>query len=169
MAPHPSSLSKFASGSGDGVVKTWDLTSREEVWQAKAHDNVVKGLAWVDDHILTCGMDGAKLFGDQSKNNTAPTATWLGTFTSLSKHRTKSSFAAATTDSIKVFDLERSAAPEVLRWSAASHDTILNVCFNPVETSVLGSTATDRSICLYDLRTSSALTKVSNNSFAYAY
>ncbi len=160
MCHSPSSLSKFASASGDGVVKTWELESREEVWQTKAHDNIVKGLAWVDNHILTCGMDGAKLFTDQSNSTAAPTATWLGAFTSLSKHRSQNSFAASTSDSVKVYDIERSAAPEVLRWSAASADTITHVCFNPVETSILASAATDRSICLYDLRTSSALSKV---------
>ncbi|KAK5004344.1 Protein sof1, partial [Cryomyces antarcticus] len=32
MAKDPTSLERFASGSGDGVVKVWDLTNREEVW-----------------------------------------------------------------------------------------------------------------------------------------
>ncbi len=160
IATHPASLSKFASASGDGVVKTWELESREEVWQTKAHDNMVKGLAWVDDHILTCGTDGAKLFVDQSKSGVAPAATWLGSFTSLSKHRSRNSFAASTSESIHVYDIERSAAPDVLRWNVASADTVTHICFNPVETSILASAATDRSVSLYDLRTSSALTKV---------
>ncbi|KMU71819.1 SOF1 protein [Coccidioides immitis RMSCC 3703] len=42
LAKDPSSLERFASGSGDGVVKVWDLTSREEIWQAQAHENIVK-------------------------------------------------------------------------------------------------------------------------------
>jgi WD repeat and SOF domain-containing protein 1 len=43
MAKDPSSLQRFASGSGDGVVKIWDLTSREEIWNTGAHENIVKG------------------------------------------------------------------------------------------------------------------------------
>ncbi len=146
ISQSPSSLSRFASASGDGVVKTWELESREEVWQTKAQDNMVKGLAWVEEHILTCGTDGAKLFTDQSKNASVPTASWLGAFTSLSKHRSRNSFAASTSDSINIYDIERTNAPEVLRWNAASADTINHVCFNPIETSILASAATDRSI-----------------------
>ncbi|KAH0496337.1 hypothetical protein TgHK011_003705 [Trichoderma gracile] len=44
IAKDPNSLERFSSGSGDGVVKVWDLASREEVWQASAHENIVKGL-----------------------------------------------------------------------------------------------------------------------------
>ena len=43
MAKDPTSLKRFASGSGDGIVKVWDLTSREETWNTGAHENIVKG------------------------------------------------------------------------------------------------------------------------------
>jgi len=55
--------------------------------------------------------------------------------------------------------LERyTAPPEVLKWPTAT-DTITTVQFNQVETSILASCATDRSIVLYDLRTSMPLAK----------
>ncbi|KAG7004309.1 protein SOF1 [Physcia stellaris] len=38
MAKDPQSLERFASGSGDGVVKVWDLTSREEIFNTQAHE-----------------------------------------------------------------------------------------------------------------------------------
>ena len=54
----PNSLERFASGSGDGVVKVWDFTSREEKWQAQAHQNMVKGMCWTrDKRLITCGAD----------------------------------------------------------------------------------------------------------------
>ena len=54
----PSSLERLASGSGDGVVKVWDLTSQDEVWQAKAHENMVKGLCWSrEQKLLSCASD----------------------------------------------------------------------------------------------------------------
>lgn len=36
MCKNPSSLSMMASGSGDGVVKVWSLTSRDETWRTSA-------------------------------------------------------------------------------------------------------------------------------------
>lgn len=73
---------------------------------------------------------------------------------------------------VSIYDLSRpSNAPlQTLHWPT-SVDTITNVAFNQVETSILASTATDRSIVLYDLRTSSPLSKttlaLASNSIAW--
>jgi WD repeat and SOF domain-containing protein 1 len=76
----------------------------------------------------------------------------------LSHHRSKNSFAAAS-DVISIYDLERhTAAPEVLKWPTAI-DSINDVAFNHVETSVMASCSSDRSIVIYDLRTSTPVTK----------
>ncbi|RDL41259.1 WD40 repeat-like protein [Venustampulla echinocandica] len=163
MAKDPNNLQIFASGSGDGVVKVWDLTSREEIWNANAHENIVKGMSWTrDKKLLTCASDRTiKLFDPyNTSSGKAPTATWLGTnaFTSLSHHRSKNAFAASS-GVISIYDLEKTnAPPDVLKWPTAT-DTITAVSFNQVETSILASTATDRSIILYDLRTSMPLAK----------
>ena len=58
MAKDPSSLERFGSGSGDGVIKVWDLVSREEVWATRGHENIVKGLCWTPDRkLLSCATD----------------------------------------------------------------------------------------------------------------
>lgn len=163
MAKDPNSLQRFASGSGDGIIKVWDLTSREEIWDANAHENIVKGMCWTKDKkLLTCASDRSiKLFDPyNTPSGTTPTATWLGTnaFTSLSHHRVNNSFAASS-GVISIYDLERhTALPEVLKWPTST-DTITAVSFNQTETSILASAATDRSIVLYDLRTSMPLAK----------
>ncbi|EJP68197.1 U3 small nucleolar RNA associated protein [Beauveria bassiana ARSEF 2860] len=163
IAKDPNSLERFASGSGDGVVKVWDLPSREEAWHTTAHDNIVKGMAWTrDQKLLTCGSDRTvKLFDPyHTPSESAPISSWMGTgaFTSLSHHRARAAFAAASSE-ISIYDLERhTAAPEVLRWPT-SNDTVTDVAFNQVETSILASCATDRSIVLYDLRTATAVAK----------
>jgi WD repeat and SOF domain-containing protein 1 len=163
MAKDPNSLQRFASGSGDGVVKVWDLTSRDEIWHATAHDNIVKGMTWTKDQkLLTCAADRSiKLFDPyNTPSGSAPLATWLGTnaFTSVSHHRSKNAFAAASSV-VSIYDLERfTAPPEVLKWPT-SCDTITAVQFNQIETSILASCATDRSIVFYDLRTSMPLAK----------
>jgi WD repeat and SOF domain-containing protein 1 len=179
MAKDPNSLEHFASGSGDGIVKVWDLVTREEIWNAQAHENIVKGMAWTrDKKLLTCASDrtiklfdpynrsqealarGARLEANETSFRGAPLATWHGgnAFTSISHHRSLNSFAVSS-GVISIYDMEKfNSEPEVLRWQGSS-DTITNVAFNQIETSILASAATDRSIVLYDLRTSMPLVK----------
>lgn len=165
MAKDPGNLQRFASGSGDGVVKIWDLTSREEVWQTKAHTHIVKGMCWTPDRkLLSCGADKTvKIFDPyNTEANSSPVAAYLGTsaFTALSHHRNQPAVAASSTN-IAIYDLSRpsSVPSQTLQWPTSA-DTITSVAFNQSETSVLASTALDRAVVLYDLRTSSPLSKV---------
>ena len=164
MAKDPNSLERFASGSGDGVVKVWDLTTRDEVWNTQAHENIVKGLCWtLDQKLLSCASDKSiKLFDPyHSTPESPPLATYLGhsPFTGVSHHRSMPSFAASSS-LISIYDLARptSTPSQTLRWPT-SVDSITSVAFNQTETSILGSTAMDRSIIMYDLRTSSPVAK----------
>ncbi|OCL01481.1 U3 small nucleolar RNA associated protein [Glonium stellatum] len=162
FAKDPESLEHFASGSGDGVVKVWDLPSQEEIWHGQAHENIVKGMCWTrDKRLLTCGSDKTiKLFDPyNTPAGSAPTATWLGqsAFTGITHHRSLPSFAASSS-SIFIYDVSRSSTTptQTLGWPT-SVETITAVSFNQTETSILASTATDRAVILYDLRTSSPL------------
>lgn len=164
MAKDPLSLQRFATGSGDGVVKVWELTSREEIWNAQAHEGIVKGMCWTQDQkLLTCASDKTiKLFSPyDTPSQSPPLATYLGTtaYTSLSHHRSLPHFAASSSV-ISVYDLTRTSSTplQTLHWPTST-DTITTVSFNQTETSLLASTATDRSLVLYDLRTQSPLTK----------
>lgn len=163
LAKDPNSLERFASGSGDGVVKVWDLTNRSEVWNGSCHENMVKSLAWTrDQKLLTCAADKTvKLYSPyDTPNDSDPISSWLGNhaFTSLSHHRSRNAFAAASSV-ISIYDLERhTAAPEVLQWPNST-DTITHVAFNQVETSILASAALDRGLVFYDLRTTTPVAK----------
>jgi len=165
MARDPGSLQRFASGSGDGVIKVWDLTSREETWQMRAHDNIVKGVCWTPDRkLLSCAADKTIKLWDpyNSEKKSPPLTTYLGqgAFTDISHHRDHPSFAASSS-SISIYDLSRPASgpSQVLQWPTST-DTVTAVAFNQTETSILASAALDRAIVLYDLRTSSPLSKV---------
>ena len=119
--------------------------------------NIVKGLTFTNDRkLLSCATDGIKLWDPyNTPSDTTPLATWQegGPYTSLSFHRTGNVFAASSgAGCIRVWDLEHSTAPQTIQWPSFT-DTITDVCFNQVETSVIGSVATDRSIILFDLRT----------------
>ncbi|KAL8799135.1 MAG: hypothetical protein Q9182_006110 [Xanthomendoza sp. 2 TL-2023] len=165
MAKDPESLERFASGSGDGVVKVWDLTSRDEIWNTQAHENIVKGMCWTRDRkLLTCAADKTiKLFDpyNTSSSSAPPLSTYLGAtaYTSISHHRSQTTFAASSSV-ISIYDLARTASTplQTLHWPTST-DTITNIAFNPTESSILASAATDRSLILYDLRTSSPLAK----------
>ncbi|KAE8410388.1 WD40-repeat-containing domain protein [Aspergillus pseudocaelatus] len=166
MAKDPGSLERFASGSGDGVVKVWDLTTQGEVWNTEAHENIVKDVCWTPDRkLLSCAADKTvKLFDPyNSSSDSPPLATYLGqgAFTSLSHHRHLPSFAASSSSQIQIYDLSRpsSTASQTLNWPT-SIDTITSIAFNQTETSILASTGIDRSIIMYDLRTSSPLHKL---------
>ncbi|CAF9920714.1 rRNA-processing protein sof1 [Imshaugia aleurites] len=176
MAKDPERLDVFASGSGDGVVKTWDLTSREETFKADGHEGIVKGLCWTKDQkLLSCASDKTiKLFDPaNATSGSVPLATYLGNtaFTGVSHHRSLPNFAASSSV-ISIYDLSRSSSTpqQTLNWPNST-DIINALSWNQVETSVLASCATDRSVVLYDLRTSSPLSKVSlglaSNSIAW--
>ncbi|KAL2855089.1 WD40-repeat-containing domain protein [Aspergillus pseudodeflectus] len=165
MAKDPGSLERFASGSGDGVVKVWDLTTRGEVWNTTAHENIVKSVCWTPDRkLLSCAADKTiKLFEPYNSSSEAPPLTTYlgqGSFNSLTHHRNQPYFAASSSQ-ISIYDLSRpsSTPSQTLHWPT-SVDTITSVAFNQTETSVLASTALDRSIILYDLRTSSPLSRL---------
>ena len=162
LAKDPNALDRFASGSGDGVVKVWDLPSRYEVWQAKAHDNLIKGICWTNDQkLLSCGSDKTVNLFDpyNTPSNSAPVASWLGqnAYTSITRHRTEPVFAVSSSV-ISIYDINRpsSTPSQTLSWPT-SIDTITALALNQTETSILASTATDRSLVLYDLRTASPL------------
>ena len=164
MAKDPERLETFTSGSGDGVVKVWNLTSREQIWDTTAHEGIVKGLCFTRDRkLLSCASDRSIKLWDpyNTPSESAPLATWLGStaFTNVSHHRSLPNFAASSSV-ISIYDLSRtSTIPlQTLQWPTST-DTINALSFNQIETSILASCATDRSIVLYDLRTSSPLSK----------
>ena len=163
LSKDPERLDILASGSGDGVVKTWNLTSREQTFQADAHEGIVKGLCWTkDQRLLSCASDKTIKLFDPSDTTSAstPLATYLGNtaFTGLSHHRSSPNFAASSS-TISIYDLSRSSLTQTLHWPNST-DTITALSWNQTETSCLASCATDRSIILYDLRTSSPLSKI---------
>lgn len=165
FAKDPERLDVFSSSSADGVVKVWNLTSREQIWDSSAHEGIVNGMCFTrDQKLLSCARDKTVKLWDpyNTEPGAAPVNTYLGStaFTGVSHHRSLHNFAASS-NVISVYDLERSSSIplQTLHWPTST-DTINTLAWNQTETSILASAATDRSIVLYDLRTSSPLSKV---------
>lgn len=172
---------QIASGSGDGVVKYWNMTSRQEALSFKAHYGMVTGLAVTPRRgLLTCGDDKAiKLwslecndFGDEVddldvyKNNRSSNSATSGgllktfggehAFKGLDHHFEDDVFVTGGA-AIQLWNMSRSNYVSNLSWGA---DNVSSVKFNKTETNVLASCGSDNSIVLYDIRTNSPVQKV---------
>lgn len=170
MAKNPKSLGVMASGSGDGVVKLWNLGEREETFEVTAHENIVKGLCFTpQSQLLSCSIDGTVKRWDPLSKSTEPLQTYLssGGLNSVDHHRDEARFITGG-DTLQLWDSQRSKPVESLAWGA---DNINSVKFNMTETNICASTGNDRSIVIYDLRTTSPIqkmvTSLNNNAISW--
>lgn len=161
IAKNLHSLSRLATGSGDGIVKLWDLSTRDEIFSVKAHTNIVRGLTMTPNgNLLSCATDKSiKLWDITDKaSSQEPMQTYLGAsgFSGIDHHRDEGKFVTAG-DTVELWDTNRSKPISNLSWGA---DSVHSVRFNQTETSIVASSGADRSIVIYDLRTSSPVQKL---------
>ncbi|VVT50362.1 uncharacterized protein SAPINGB_P002725 [Magnusiomyces paraingens] len=187
IAKNTRTLAHVATGSGDGVVKLWDLASQEEALSVQAHSDIVRGMTVdLEGNLLSCSADktvklwdvagavatkedhigsrryvkgGGQGTGGASEDEIKPLATYKGTgaFMGVDHHRDEPKFVTAG-DSVELWDSSRSnRAVANLSWGA---DNVSTVKFNMTETSVVATAGSDRSIVLYDIRTSTPVQKL---------
>ena len=173
----------FISGSCDGVVKVWDLAHRSCYWTATAHAGFVRGIApdAQGNTFLTCGddktikqwaLDATTGLADVEEEDDEDSDTKLKlpstqvilplhtimstqTLACIDHHWTDRQFATGG-DTVQLWDPSRDAPVHSYKWGA---DSVVSVKFNPAEACLLGSTGSDRSVCLYDLRSSQPMRK----------
>lgn len=168
------STNQVASGSGDGIIKYWSLTLRDEVASFKAHYGMVSGLCVTPDtrRMLSCGDDKTvKLwsvnhddFADQSDNElyrkegNGLIKTYLGehSFKGVDHHQDEGTFVTGGA-SIQLWDINRSRHVADLSWGA---DNVNTVKFNRTQTNIIASAGSDNSIVLYDIRANTPIQKV---------
>lgn len=168
IAKNTRSLAYVATGSGDGMVKLWDLAQRDEIFSVQAHEGIVRGIT-VDSagRLLSCASDRTIKLWDVSNPaklkkslSTAaqPLQTFLGTsaFMGIDSHRDETKFITAG-NTIELWDSQRSKPVSNMSWGS---DNVTTVKFNQTETSILASAGSDRSVILYDIRTTSPVQKL---------
>lgn len=68
--------------------------------------------------------------------------------TGIDHHWVDNQFATSG-EVVNVWDSSRSSSIHEYKWGA---DSVLSIAFNPAERCLMGSTGSDRNVCLYDLR-----------------
>jgi len=118
----PTSLVRTVSGSGDGEVRVWNLTSQKCEWRAKAHTGIVRGLVSSPSGslLLSASMDSTvKMWNmeaglDDIAEGIRPVATFLGAhpFNGIDHHRKDEMFVTAGAK-VELWNHNRSAA---IKW-----------------------------------------------------
>ena len=164
-------LVPLISGSADGQVKLWDLTTRTQVAVMNGHAKMVTGLAvslegqhfysGSDDGFVRCWSISSTLDQETGESTNGPIGTWRtnGSFKSLDHHWFEDQFATATDDSVCVWSPERSAPIQKYVDLWGSDDTVHVVKYNPAERNLIGVCTMDRGIGLFDSRVGSELRK----------
>lgn len=164
MAKHATSLSTLLSGACDGEVKVWNLTKRECVRTIQAHEGFVRGMV-----VRFCGTSFFSVGDDKTIKQWSmeapgygvaeePLNTILGktVFTGVDHHQNEGTFATCG-QHVDIWDERRSTPIRSFSWGVESFNSVR---FNPVETELLASCASDRSVVLYDMREAMPLKKV---------
>jgi WD repeat and SOF domain-containing protein 1 len=165
------SLLPLVSGSADGVIKLWDLSTRKEVVEINAHTRVVTGVVFsvTGDHFYSCAEDGLchrwsihdASGGDAAKPKHGPLSTWrtAGSFKSIDHHWFDPQFATASDEAVQIWSPERSSPLQTFSDLWGSDDTVTTVRYNPAERNLLAHCSADRGIGLHDTRTGVSLKK----------
>ncbi|TPX35575.1 hypothetical protein SmJEL517_g02145 [Synchytrium microbalum] len=159
MAKHQLNLDVVVTGSADGEVRYWSLADQEATWNVPtAHKGFVRGVCTHPNTpvFLSCGDDKAVKIWDVS--STTPKNVFLSkfAFTGIDHSRNKNIFATSAAQ-VELWDIERSQPTYSFSWGA---ETVTSLKFNQTETNILASCGTDRTVALYDLRTTSPLNRI---------
>lgn len=163
LCKHPTALSLLLSGACDGEVKVWSLAKRSCLQTIQAHEGMVQGLCMHQSgrYFFSVGNDKTIKqwsLSDCGQIEEEPQSTILGKtiFTSIDHHWSQNMFATCG-QQLDIWDEDRTEPVRSFTWGV---DSLHAVKFNPIETNIVGSCASDRSIILYDMRGSAPLRKV---------
>lgn len=161
---HPLQLNMLLSGSCDGEIKVWNLTSRKCEQTYTAHEGFVRGICMNPqaNMFYSCGNDKlVKYWKYDLQTPTSqlePVQTIIGkTFYTGIDHHYKKPLFATSGERVDIWDETHLEPIKSYTWGVDSHYAVK---FNPIEYTLLASCAADRSVILYDTRHSVPLRKV---------
>lgn len=161
LARSRADVSLLASASADGEVRLWHLPSHSPRFHITPTPAAfTRGITFSHDSDRLLFCTDAKLVhsaplhaeystvSDPNKFLTSYTSN-AGPLSSISAHYSLPQFATASSV-VQIWHETRSAPLQTLSMSV---DSLHCVRYNPVETNILASAGSDRSIILYDVRT----------------
>uniref|UniRef100_A0A2I3I015 Sof1-like protein domain-containing protein n=1 Tax=Nomascus leucogenys TaxID=61853 RepID=A0A2I3I015_NOMLE len=157
---HPKNLAAVLSRACDGEVRIWNLTQQKCIPTIQAHEGICTHFCGTsfftvggDKTVKQWKMDGPG-YGDEEE----PLHTALGktVYTGVDHHWKEAVFATCG-QQVDIWDEQRINPICSMTWG---FDSVSSVKFNSIETFLLGSFASDRSIVLYDMRQATPLKKV---------
>ena len=163
------------SGSADGGICFWDISSRGLVWQnPTAHVGcAVMGVVVSNDDRLVYSVGGDKAIRAWSQNSDTPVRSleWSSSLTSVDHHWSNDSCIVTTCSqgTVDVWDFFKSNTPvQSFQWGDSG---VLSSRFHPSEYNLLATSMGDNSVGLFDIRTSSGIQKIylKNKSNAIAW
>ena len=139
----------FFSCGNDRSIRRWRMTSQE----AELVEEPMLG-----KRLREGGRASSSSAAAAASAATEPVSVWTGKrgFSGID-HELRSPRFATSSSVVDVWDYNHSEPVHSYEWGA---DSVTSVKFNPSEVGLLASTGADRSIVLYDMRSDSALRKV---------
>lgn len=163
IGKHPKQLSLLVSGAYDGEIKIWDLPQRNCMRSFPAHDGIVKGITYIPsgESFISIGLDklikmwkGEK--ADDEEEEPVNTIISKTVITAISHHRKEPLFATCG-EVCQIWEETRNEPIRSFQWGV---DSLHDIEFNKVETNLLATCASDRSVILYDIRDTAPLRKI---------
>ncbi|KAK9814546.1 hypothetical protein WJX72_007699 [[Myrmecia] bisecta] len=169
LARNPRRLNSLLSGCADGEIRLWDIPAQRCLRRLVGHTGQVRGISVIPggEACVSCSTDcSVKLWkvpfapfeAGSVMEDDEPVLEFQGknAFRSIDHHWNKNMFATAGAQ-VDIWDHTRSEPVNNFDWGA---DTVLTVRFNPAESDIFATTASDRSIALYDLRMATPIRKL---------
>ncbi|CAH0393326.1 unnamed protein product [Bemisia tabaci] len=162
LGKHPSRLSVIVSGAYNGEVRIWDLSQQTCLHHLQAHESYVRGLTFdiSGEHFISVGDDKTIKTWDVENCGTskhpANVIISKSVLLGITHHRTENKFATCG-EVCQLWDETRNEPIRIFEWNV---DSLHNIAFNQIETHVLASCASDRSIILYDSRETGPVRKL---------
>ncbi|KAM0682275.1 Protein sof1 [Mitosporidium daphniae] len=167
MAKHTRILNTLLSGSADGELRLWDISSKKTRWNMRhAHSRFVRALSFVhNDHSGSRFVSGSDdgfvhLWDTSASTSNSPIRSFeIGDCVSgLDHHPFDNTFVTAAGGVVSLWNHDRNTA--TTRWSRPGLETLTHVRFNSADASILGTCGLDRTVGLLDLRMDSPLARV---------
>lgn len=163
FANNPTNLSELTSGAYDGEIRLWNLQDLKCQRNFIGHNGFVRGITYTPDgnNFISVGDDKAvKTWKTNVSEDEEiePTYTFLSrtSLSGISHHKSEPLFATCG-EVCQLWETGRSEPLNILKWGV---DNLNSISFNPIESSIIASCASDRSIILYDKRNTQPIRKV---------